>query len=89
MSQIRSFDLVVLDRMLPGVDGLTVCRELRSNPRTRSVAIIILTALGDDSDVIGGLRKGADDYLTKPFSTNVLVARVQALLRRKQGDTAF
>ena len=79
--QIQSFDLVILDRMLPGVDGLTVCRELRSNPATRSVPIIILTALGAESDEVDGLREGANDYITKPFSPKVLVARVEAALR--------
>ncbi|NQU24969.1 MAG: response regulator [Candidatus Nealsonbacteria bacterium] len=82
--QLRSFDLVILDRMLPGVDGLLVCRELRSHAATRSVPIIFLTALGEESDEINGLREGADDYLTKPFSPKVLVARVEAALRRKQ-----
>jgi len=83
---IRSFDAVILDRMLPGVDGLTVCRELRKDPRTRDVPIIILTAIGGESDVVSGLSEGADDYISKPFSPKVLVARVQAALRRKKRD---
>ncbi len=84
--QIRSFDLVILDRMLPGMDGLAVCRELRGNAATRSVPIIILTALGDESDEVAGLGEGADDYVTKPFSPKVLLARVEAALRSKEGS---
>jgi len=86
VADLRSFDLVVLDRMLPGMDGLSVCRELRENPRTRTVPIIILTALGGESDVVSGLGQGADDYVTKPFSPKVLLARVRAALRGKRAD---
>lgn len=85
MAQIRSFDLVILDRMLPGINGLSVCRELRNLPETRLVPIILLTALGTESDEVSGLQEGADDYITKPFSPKVLIARAQAALRRKQG----
>jgi DNA-binding response OmpR family regulator len=74
-------DIVVLDIMLPGIDGLEVCRRLRS---TSAVPIIMLTALGDESDRIIGLELGADDYLTKPFSPRELVARVNAIMRRSQ-----
>lgn len=77
-------DLVVLDLMLPGVDGLQVCRTLRSDPATASVPIIMVTARAEDSDRIAGLELGADDYVSKPFNPNVLVARVRALLRRTQ-----
>jgi DNA-binding response OmpR family regulator len=73
-------DLVVLDLMLPGIDGLEVCRRLRST--ADGVAIIMLTALGDESDRVLGLQLGADDYLTKPFSPRELVLRVQSVLRR-------
>lgn len=76
-------DLVVLDLMLPGVDGLEVMRRLRQDDRT-DIAIILLTARGEESDRIMGLRLGADDYLIKPFSPAELVARVDALLRRLQ-----
>lgn len=76
-------DLVVLDLLLPGIDGLAVCQKLKSNPRTRESAIIMLTAKGEESDVVSGLNLGADDYVTKPFSPRVLVARVRATLRRK------
>jgi DNA-binding response OmpR family regulator len=75
-------DLVLLDLMLPGLDGLEICRNLRSDPRTAAIAIIMLTARAEESDRIVGLELGADDYITKPFSPNEVVARVRALLRR-------
>jgi two-component system phosphate regulon response regulator PhoB len=78
-------DLILLDLMLPGVDGLTVCRRLRSNPRTESVPILMLTAKGEESDIVGGLNLGANDYVTKPFSPKVLMARVRAVLRSVPG----
>lgn len=81
-------DLVVLDLMLPGVDGLQVCRTLRADPATASVPIIMVTARAEDSDRIAGLELGADDYVSKPFNPNVLVARVRALLRRTQARPA-
>jgi DNA-binding response OmpR family regulator len=77
-------DLVVLDLMLPGVDGLEVCRTLRRTPETRALPIIMLTARTEEADRIAGLELGADDYVTKPFSPSELVARVGALLRRAQ-----
>ena len=77
-------DLVVLDLMLPGVDGLEVCRLLRKDARTRDVPIVMLTARGEEADVVRGLELGADDYVTKPFSPKVLVARVKAVLRRRR-----
>jgi DNA-binding response OmpR family regulator len=77
-------DLVILDLMLPQVDGLEVCRTVRSNRKTAGIPIIMLTARGDESERIVGLELGADDYLAKPFSPNELVARVRALLRRAQ-----
>jgi DNA-binding response OmpR family regulator len=77
-------DLVILDLMLPGVDGLEVCRILRGGPQTRALPIIMLTARTEESDRIAGLEIGADDYVTKPFSPSELVARVGALLRRAQ-----
>ena len=75
-------DLLVLDLMLPHVDGLEICRALRTNEKTAAIPIIMLTARGEESDRIVGLEIGADDYLSKPFSPNELVARVRALLRR-------
>jgi two-component system alkaline phosphatase synthesis response regulator PhoP len=77
-------DLVVLDVMLPGMDGLMVCQSLRADPATALIPIIMLTARGEESDRIGGLELGADDYVTKPFSPRELTARVAALLRRAQ-----
>jgi len=75
-------DLVILDLMLPGVDGLDVCKVLKNNPGTRNIPIIMLTAKGDESDIVLGLELGADDYITKPFSPKELRARVKAVLRR-------
>src|SRR5207247_1866035 len=77
-------DVVVLDLMLPHVDGLEICRRLRADEKTAGIPIIMLTARGDESERIVGLELGADDYLAKPFSPNELVARVRALLRRAQ-----
>jgi DNA-binding response OmpR family regulator len=78
----RPPELVVLDLMLPHVDGLEVCRVIRSNEATAAIPIIMLTARAEESERIVGLELGADDYLAKPFSPNELVARVRALLRR-------
>lgn len=77
-------DLIVLDLMLPGMDGLEVARELKTQEDTRVIPILMLTAKGEESDVVIGLELGADDYVTKPFSIRILVARVKALLRRKK-----
>lgn len=76
-------DLIILDLMLPGTDGLTVCKSLRNNDKTCNIPIIMLTAKSEETDIVTGLEVGADDYMTKPFSPRVLVARVRALLRRK------
>ncbi len=76
-------DLVVLDLMLPGIDGLTVCRDLRANPVTKATPIVMLTAKTEEADVVAGLEVGADDYVVKPFSPRVLLARIRAVLRRK------
>ena len=75
-------DAIVLDLMLPGMDGLHVCQALRANPSTSSIPILMLTARGDEEDRVRGLELGADDYVTKPFSPKELAARVGALLRR-------
>ena len=77
-------DLVVLDLMLPELDGLMVCQALRADPRTAGIPVIMLTARGEEADRIAGLELGADDYVTKPFSPKELAARVAALLRRTQ-----
>lgn len=79
-------DLVVLDLMLPGLDGLEVCRRLKADPRTREIPIVMLTAKSEERDVVSGLERGADDYITKPFSPRVLSARVKALLRRRESE---
>jgi two-component system alkaline phosphatase synthesis response regulator PhoP len=76
-------DLVVLDLMLPGMDGLEVCRRFKQDAQTRHVPTIMLTAKGEESDIVAGLELGADDYITKPFSPRVLLARVRAVLRRR------
>jgi two-component system phosphate regulon response regulator PhoB len=78
-------DLVILDLMLPGIDGLEVCRTLKSQAETRSVAVLMVTAKGEESDVVAGLEMGADDYVTKPFSPRILIARARAVLRRNKG----
>jgi two-component system phosphate regulon response regulator PhoB len=74
--------LILLDLMLPGVDGREVCRRLKAGEATRTIPVIMLTARGEDTDVVAGLELGADDYVTKPFSPKVLVARVRSVLRR-------
>lgn len=78
--------IILLDLMLPGMDGLDVCRTLRSNPATVNIPIIMITAKGEDADIVTGLELGADDYLTKPFSPRVLLARIRAILRRNKQD---
>lgn len=84
INQVRkqSPDLVILDLMLPGIDGLSVCQQIKSDPLTQDIPIIIISAKGEESDVVIGLGLGADDYLAKPFSPRELVARVKAVLRR-------
>lgn len=78
----EQIDLLVLDVMLPGMDGLEVCRQLRLNPKFREIPIIMLTAKGEEIDKVLGLELGADDYMTKPFSPRELLARIKARLRR-------
>ena len=78
--------LVLLDLMLPGIDGMEVCRRLKGNTSTADIPIIMLTAKGDEVDKVLGLELGADDYITKPFSVRELIARVKALLRRAQAQ---
>ncbi len=79
----RPPDLVILDLMLPGTDGLDVCRTLKGDVRTRHIPIVMLSAKGEEADIVAGLELGADDYVTKPFSPRVLLARVRAALRRR------
>jgi DNA-binding response OmpR family regulator len=83
--QRGGFDFVILDLNLPDLDGLTICRELRRDPRTQSIPILMLTARGSERDRVTGLELGADDYLSKPFSVRELVARVAAVWRRTRG----
>ena len=78
--------MVVLDLMLPGIDGLEVCRRLKADPRTQQIAVVMLTAKGEEVDIVTGLELGADDYVTKPFSGKVLVARVRRLLRKQRDE---
>jgi len=82
------YELLLLDLQLPGLDGLSVCKEIRSDPKLRRLPIVMLTARGDETDRIVGLEIGADDYVTKPFSPKELVARVRALLRRVEDGSA-
>ncbi len=80
-------DLVVLDLMLPETDGTEVCRRLKGDANTSAIPVVMLTAKGEESDIVAGLELGADDYITKPFSPQVLLARIRAVLRRKEkGD---
>lgn len=90
LTQIRSQlpDLVLLDLMLPGVDGLEICKTIKHSTRTAGIPIIILSAREEEADVVTGLELGADDYLTKPFSPRVLQARIKAVLRRQQNVVA-
>ena len=78
-------DLIVLDLMLPGIDGLEVARRLKQNADTKEIPIVMLTAKGEEADIVTGLELGADDYLTKPFSPRILIARIKAVLRRQSG----
>jgi two-component system alkaline phosphatase synthesis response regulator PhoP len=77
-------DLVLLDLMLPGMDGLEVCRKLKSDPDASHVPVIMVTAKGEETDIVTGLELGADDYVTKPFSPKVLIARIRAVVRRRE-----
>jgi phosphate regulon transcriptional regulator PhoB len=78
----RRFDLVILDLMMPGIQGIELCRILRNDPRTKDLPIVMLTAKTDEVDRVLGLEMGADDYITKPFSPRELIARMKAVLRR-------
>jgi len=82
MAKSRKPDLIVLDLMLPGMDGMEVCRRIRKDPEIRKMPIVMLTAKAEDVDVVTGLEIGADDYVTKPFSPKILTARIRAVLRR-------
>jgi two-component system phosphate regulon response regulator PhoB len=79
-------ELVVLDLMLPGMDGLDVCRRLKQDSKTRSIPVVMISAKGEEADIVSGLELGADDYVTKPFSPKILVARIKAVLRRQREE---
>lgn len=83
-ARVRGPDLILLDLMLPGIDGLEVCKRLKDDKRTSRIPIVMLTAKGEEADVVLGLELGADDYITKPFSPRLLVARIRAVLRRSK-----
>lgn len=91
-ARTQVFNVIVLDLMLPGIDGLEVTKKLKANEKTRNIPIVMLSAKGEEADIVTGLELGADDYITKPFSPRVLVARVRAALRRRidkpEDDTA-
>ena len=76
--------LVLLDLMLPGINGLDLCRIFKQNDRTKAIPVIMLTAKSEDADIVAGLEMGAEDYITKPFSPRVLVARVRTIFRRRE-----
>ena len=78
-------DLIILDLMLPGIDGLEVARRLKQNSGTKDTPIVMLTAKGEEADIVTGLELGADDYVTKPFSPRILIARMKAVIRRRSG----
>src|SRR5688572_11993214 len=88
LARARRFDVIVLDLMLPGLDGLTLCRAIRRESANTDTPILMLTARRDESDKVLGLDSGADDYLTKPFGVRELMARVRALLRRGPSKAA-
>lgn len=75
-------DLIILDLMLPGIDGLEVCKKLKRDTKTENIPVIMLTAKGEETDIVTGLELGADDYITKPFSPKILIARVRRILHR-------
>lgn len=78
-------DLIVLDLMLPGLNGFEICKQVRKDPKTKNLPIVMLTAKSEENDMAAGLDIGADDYITKPFSPKVLISRIKAALRRKEG----
>ena len=81
-------DLILLDLMLPGMDGLDVCRRLKMDEKTRPIPVVMVTAKGEETDIVTGLELGADDYVVKPFSPRVLISRMRAVLRRSEGAAA-
>ena len=88
LAESNSPDVILLDLMLPGIDGLRLCNILKNNPKTANIPIIMLTAKGGESDIVVGLEMGADDYVVKPFSPKVLIARIRAVLRKYAKESA-
>ena len=82
-------DLILLDLMLPGIQGVDVCRIIKSDKNTKNIPIIMVSALGQEEDIITGLETGADDYITKPFSIKILLARIEAVLRRRLDQVEY
>lgn len=80
------FDCILLDIMLPGIDGIEVCRTVKKNPKIQNIPVIMVTAKGEETDIVAGLELGAEDYIVKPFSPRVLIARIRTVLRRKSRD---
>ena len=82
-------DLILLDIMLPGINGFQFCSLIRKKKKLKDIPVIIITALGDEKNIVKGLEKGADDYITKPFSNKVLLARIKNVLKRNRGNTNY
>ncbi len=87
IAKSKTPNLILLDLMLPDLDGLEVCKLIKNDPKTSHIPIVMLTAKGEESDIVTGLELGADDYITKPFSVKVLIARIRAAFRRKISPT--
>ncbi len=88
LAESDSPDVILLDLMLPGIDGLRLCNILKNSPKTSDIPVIMLTAKGEESDIVIGLEMGADDYIVKPFSPKVLIARIRAVLRKHTKEPA-
>ena len=86
-SRLEKPDLILLDLMLPGIDGLEVLKKIKKDSKTANIPTVLLTAKGEEADIVSGLELGADDYITKPFSPRVLLARIRAALRRQKEET--
>jgi len=84
ITKSESLNLIILDLMLPGIDGLEVAKTLKNDSKTQNIPIIMLTAKGEEADIVTGLELGANNYITKPFSPRILIARIRAVLRRKK-----
>jgi two-component system phosphate regulon response regulator PhoB len=87
-ARLEPLDLILLDLMLPGIDGLEVAKVIKNDKATKHVPIVMLTAKGEEADIVTGLELGADDYITKPFSPKIMIARIRAVLRRKKKEPA-